>query len=375
MLKYFLKNNYLALRKILLKCLLSHKAIDWIAAKDVDSILVVRIDKIGDLVVTVPALNALKAVFPRSSITCLLNPANLSLVRLIPGIDEVIVYHGFFPTLRLIKERKFSLAIDFLLDYPLKTALLVSLSTAKIKAGFDIEARGQLFNVRLAPSTEKKSMSKYLLDLVRGLAKLAGKKEEDLADSEPVLVLTAQDRSFAGDYLKERDIEDRDFIAGVAPGGKFPSQCWKEEGFAQLADRIVQKYQAKIIIIGGKEEEKRIQRIVTFMKNKPVVIADLSLDKLAAIISRMKLLVCNNSGPLHLACALGVATVSTMGPTVAHLWWPQGRDHIVIRRELACSPCNLSFCYKHDCMKLITVEEMEKAVDILMKKIAQRNNA
>jgi ADP-heptose:LPS heptosyltransferase len=375
MLKYFLKNSYFALRKILLKCLLRHKAIDWIEAKEVDSILVVRIDKIGDLVVSVPALNALKAVFPRGSITCLLNPATVSLVRLIPGIDKVIVYRGFFPTLRLVKQRKFSLAIDFLLDYPLKTALLVSLSTAKIKAGFDLEARGQLFNVRLTPSTEKKSMSKYLLDLVHGLAKLAGKKEEDFIDSEPVLVLTAQDHSFAEDYLKERGIADRDFIVGIAPGGRFPSQCWKQDGFAQLADRIVEKYQAKIIIIGAKEEEEGFERIITFMKNKPVVIAGLSLDKLAAIISRMKLLVCNNSGPLHLACALGVATVSTIGPTVAHLWWPQGRDHIVIRRELSCSPCNLSFCYQHDCMKLITVEEMEKAVDILIKKIAQTNNA
>ncbi|MFH0828283.1 MAG: glycosyltransferase family 9 protein, partial [Candidatus Omnitrophota bacterium] len=74
-----------------------------------------------------------------------------------------------------------------------------------------------------------------------------------------------------------------------------------------------------------------------------------------------------NSGPLHIAAALGVSTVSTMGPTALDFWWPQGKNHIVIRRDLPCSPCDRAVCRGHECLELISVEEMEKAVEVLLK--------
>ena len=75
---------------------------------------------------------------------------------------------------------------------------------------------------------------------------------------------------------------------------------------------------------------------------------------------------CNNSGPLHLAAALGVPTVSMMGPTDPVLWWPNGDDQIVIRKDAGCGPCSLGRCGPHKCMDLITVEEVfEKVRDLL----------
>jgi ADP-heptose:LPS heptosyltransferase len=210
-------------------------------------------------------------------------------------------------------------------------------------------------------------MSKDLSDMVSFLAALAG-KEGIWPDSDPVLVLTDSAREFSGQFCREKGIRDGEVVIGIAPGAKFPSQRWKEESFALLADRIAAKFHARIVIIASAQEEVIVNKVVSFMKNKPVAAVGVPLDKLAGVISRFRLLVANNSGPLHMAAALGVATVSTMGPTVPDVWRPRGDRHLVIRKGLACSPCNRAFCRTHECMEGISVEEMEKAVDALMAK-------
>jgi ADP-heptose:LPS heptosyltransferase len=91
-----------------------------------------------------------------------------------------------------------------------------------------------------------------------------------------------------------------------------------------------------------------------------------------AYLSRCQLLICNNSGPLHIASGLGVPTVSTMGPTVPQLWRPLGKDHIVIRKGLACSPCSKGVCRSHECLESISVAEMEKAVESLLERLGAR---
>jgi ADP-heptose:LPS heptosyltransferase len=95
----------------------------------------------------------------------------------------------------------------------------------------------------------------------------------------------------------------------------------------------------------------------------------LPLDKVAALIALLKLFIANNSGPLHIACALNVPTVSTMGPTNPFLWWPQGKNHIVVKKEMDCSPCNKPKCTKHACMRSISPEEMMEAVDSQITRI------
>ena len=99
MVKSFIKNIYMTLRMIMLKCLIRQKAVSRIDPAGVDSILIIRLDRIGDLVVSIPAISALKKIFPRCRITGLFNRASMDLVRLIPEIDEAIAYRGFFPSL------------------------------------------------------------------------------------------------------------------------------------------------------------------------------------------------------------------------------------------------------------------------------------
>ena len=116
------------------------------------------------------------------------------------------------------------------------------------------------------------------------------------------------------------------------------------------------------------DEEDAVRGLIGLMKIKPCVVLGFSLDKAAAIIYQSSIFIGNNSGLLHIAAALGRPTVSTMGPTVPWLWRPQGDNQKVIRHSLECSPCNRGVCLEHKCMELITVEEMEGAVDDLFKK-------
>jgi ADP-heptose:LPS heptosyltransferase len=369
MIKSLVKNIYLSLRGFLLRILVKRGKCESLDPGKVDSILVIRLDRIGDLVQSTPAIKAIKKIFPQAKITGLFSRSAVDLAKLIPEIDEIIVYRGFFSAFKTLKNRKFFLTIDLLMDYTLKTALLSHFSGADFTSGFDIKSRGQLFNASLKPAIEPKSMNKHILDLARFLAKLSGKSEKDFPDTDPILVLTPELREFAGDFLKIKGVNYGEPIFGIALGAKFPSQCWNEAKFAELADRIVDKYQARIVIIGSGQEETKVSRVVSLMKNQPIIALGLPLDKLAGLISTFKLLVANNSGPLHMAAALNVATVSTMGPTVPHFWWPQGKNHIVIRRELACSPCDRAVCLRHECLESISAEEMEKAIELLMAKI------
>jgi ADP-heptose:LPS heptosyltransferase len=159
---------------------------------------------------------------------------------------------------------------------------------------------------------------------------------------------------------------------GIHPGGRYPSQRWPLDKFSQLADMLVKKYKAKILIVGGVGEENLVDKIQAMMQEKAVKIKGLSLDKLVALIAQMDLLICNNSGPLHIAVSLKIPTVSTMGPTDPEQWLPVGSRNLVVRHDLACSPCDLGFCRRHECMNSITVTEMEKMVSLQLDRINKR---
>lgn len=373
--KYVLKDIYLTLRRAVLKVILKSNLVEEINPDSVISIVVIRIDRIGDVVMSLPAIKSLKNVFPNSRLAVLLRPENIPLLKNLPEINELIPYHGFFVSVNILRKKRFDMAVDLLMDYTLKTAIITFLSLANLRIGFDIEERSRFFNLTLKLSHEKKQMSRYLLDLIRLIGKTSHIDEERIQESDPVLFISEQDKSFADEFLKSHGIKEGDILFGLHPGGRFPSQLWMLESFAELAERISQKFKAKIIIVGSFQEKRLIEHLVSSMKIKPLSAVGLTLDKLASIIAKMDVFICNNSGPLHIAAALGTPTVSTMGPTDPYLWWPHGKNHIVIRKDLSCSPCNRPICRRHDCMRLITIQEIMQAVEIQMERIKKGRDA
>jgi ADP-heptose:LPS heptosyltransferase len=138
------------------------------------------------------------------------------------------------------------------------------------------------------------------------------------------------------------------------------------ESWAKLADRIIERHQAKIILLGDRQGSQRIQKA---MAGTALVLYEDFLPGFLALIDRLDLLLCNNSGPMHVACALQTPTVSTMGPTLPEKWWPQGKGHRVVHKQLPCMPCNEGYCRikTHDCMIQISVADMLDAVEESLK--------
>lgn len=366
------RDMYLGARRILLKLAgVAAKRPD-ISAEDVKSILAVRIDRIGDLIVSLPALRALKDIFPNAKITVLTAEGNAALLNACPWIDEAMPYKGFIGTAGLLRKKCFDLAIDLLMDYPVRPALLVYMSNSKFTVGFDIAGKGSLFNLRIAPGEEKKHVSYYMLDLARAIARSYMGKNYDLKIPGPVLSVSGGDIDEAVRLLEKKGAAEKDLKIVIHPGGHYESQRWPVENFAALADITVQKFKVKVIIIGSADEEALIDRMMDMMKEPAVKAPGLPLDKLAGLISKACMFTGNNSGPWHIACALGIPTVSTMGPTDPVLWWPIGDNHIVVRKDMPCSPCDRPVCARHDCMKAISVEDMAKAVEDQMGRMEKR---
>ncbi len=331
----------------------------------VKKILIIRTDRVGDLILSIPALRVLRNKFGQAEITMLLNRGTRDLAKVIPWIDKIMVYRNLIQTTRMLKQEGFDLAIDLIMDYQLKSALLAILSGAPHRLGFDIEGRGGFFNIRVKPDRKEKHMIEHTLDVVRAIG-------VDTTDKNPEIAVSDDKKRYIEEFLNQQNVFGSDLLVGIHPGGYYPSQRWLPDRFAQLADDIIVRYGAGIILIEGPGEEKSVRKVASLMSRKAIGVVGISLSKLPALIARCNLIVCNNSGPLHIATAVGTPTVSTMGPTVPYLWWPKGENHIVFRKDLPCSPCNLGVCKSHKCMKLITVEDVMGAVSVQLGKIKKR---
>lgn len=318
------------------------------AASGPKRILLVRLDRLGDFVLSLPVIENIKANCPDTKISVLVRPYLAGLAASIKSIDSVITYDGFFRTVRRLRRERFDVAIDMLCDYLLKPALVTFLSAAPRRIGFAGGFREILFTDAVSPEAGNRLMLEINLELVRALGFGA-------QVTVPHIVLKG------ASIIRSR-------VVAIHPGGHYPSQCWPAERFAAVARMIAATYDVDILVIGGPEERALVGDIMTGLADIQAQSVFPDMKELAFLFARSLLVICNNSGPLHLAAAVGTPTVSTMGPTDPHRWWPQGKDQIVIRKEIPCSACGRGNCADHSCMNLITAVEVFEAARTIMDK-------
>ncbi len=349
-----LKWLYLSIRWLLLSPLLLIRRQYPLSEYSVRKILLLRHDRIGDMVVSTPLLKGLKRLYPSASITVLASERNHEVIINNPNVDEILIYRGFFWFIREMRAREFDLAIDPFNSYELIQPLMTYLSGARYRMGFKEAGREIFFNIKGPGLYPSKNLVDHLLDLLSCL----GGSTKGL---KPEIFLKEEEIEDAIRYLSDMGLNADSCIVAIHPGGYYPSQRWAPERFGQLAQGIVSRYKAGVIAFGSVEDNE-ILKTIRGMCEKVVPLSGLSLRMLMAVLSRCSLFVGNNSGPLHIAAALGLPTVSITGPTVIPLWLPYGENHIVLRKGLDCSPCNKDICQDHRCMELISVDEVMDAV-------------
>ena len=350
-------------------------------------ILLIRPDHIGDLLFTTPALRALRAAFPQAHIVYLVGPWAKAVVENNPHIDEVIVCEcpGFTrrprssflePYIlltryaRRLRRMDFDLAINLRFDF-WWGALLAYLAGIRQRVGYDI-AECRPFLTEAVPYTKGKHEVEQNLTLIEAMAGKQGAGGRRQGELE--FEVTAEDREFAVHYLLERGVEDGDKLVCIHPGAGAPVKLWRPEGFARVADALVQRHGVRVILTGSERERPLVQAIANGMKEDPIVaVGDLTLGQLAALMERCSLVVGVDSGPLHLAVAVGAPTVHLYGPVDHRTFGPWGdpNRHLVLLSDLDCIPCNrLDYppeeLADHPCVRLITVEQVLVACERLI---------
>jgi lipopolysaccharide heptosyltransferase II len=307
-----------------------------------DGRLLVRLPNwLGDVVFCTPALKALRKARPDLRVTALVKAQARVAVEGLPGISEVLELPGTaagatWRFSRELKRREFDAVIVFPKGF--REALLVWLARIPLRVGLDTDRRSLLLS-HPVPFTEKD----WHLHHARQFAKVLSPFGVDLADEGPEFPVSGDDRAEAVRVLREADVGGR-FAAFHISASK-PPRAWHAERFGQVG-RALQRKAGLVPVLLGAPADALVH--VAFREACPGAV-DLagrtSLREMAAVLERAALFVGNDSGPMHVAAAVGVPVVAVFGPGAPHKtapYTPGGRCRVVYA-ALPCSPCRQAF--------------------------------
>ncbi len=344
---------------------------------DISRIVVRGATWIGDAVMTVPALRELRRLFPRAHITLASNSWAQELFLDVDFIDELLVHDGKLRGARqLLKQaqewrrRSFDVAIVFPNSFA--AALTPFAARVPVRVGYSSDGRRPLLthSMPLPAWRDARHEAFYYLNIIAGLDRsLFG--IEQLEEHEPVfdLAVSEERQKAARRILRQRGArEDRPLVA-LCPGStNSRAKRWPAERYAALADLLIEDCGVDIILIGAKEEFDVSETVASKMRRQPITLTgDTNLAESIAVLSLVALLVTNDTGPAHIAAAIGRPVLAIFGPTNPLTTFPFSASAEIIRRPPACAPCMLRDCpIDHRCMTSITPEEVYERATVML---------
>lgn len=315
---------------------------------------------IGDAVMATPALASIREAFPAVHIAVVANPLVAALFTFHPCCDRVIVFDkrgrhqgagGFWRFCCELRRERFDLAI--LLQNAFEAAFMAALAGIPRRAGYRTDGRRLLLNAGV-PAVDKKHglhHVDYYLQLLRQL-------DFTVDSRQPRLALAQEEEQWAAGCLGSGE-----WVA-VNPGASYGSaKRWIPERFAAVADGLTDAYGVRVVLTGGPGELEIGAHIERAMRHAPLnLIGRTSVRELMAVLARCRLMVTNDSGPMHIAAAFGVPTVAIFGPTDHTTTSPLGDRCRIVRNAVDCAPCLLRECpVDHRCMELVTTDAVLNA--------------
>jgi len=337
------------------------------------NILIVKLSAIGDVVHTLPSLAALRKLYPQAHITWVVEEAAADILAGNPDLDRVIVSgrkrwasrllrgQRIAETLREIgnslsalRDRKYDLVIDF--HGLMKSAAVVFLSGGGRKIGYDSmqELSGLFYTEKIPEDMGKHAVERYL-DFTRHLG---------ASPEEPRFVIPVGEENIkkVDALLAAGEIPAETAFIAVNPVAFWETKMWDDGKFALLCDRIVRDLQCPVVFTGGAKGGE-IERIRSRMSEPSLNLSGrTTLRDLACLYRRASLVVTTDSGPMHIAAAVGTPVVALFGPTSPLRTGPYGKGHEVIRADIPCSPCFKKKCETRKCMDGISVDRVFEAV-------------
>ena len=174
-------------------------------------------------------------------------------------------------------------------------------------------------------------------------------------------------RKFIDSILIRHGVKSPELLVAINPVAKWKTKLWDNLKFALLADRLIEKYNASVIFTGSQSDKSTIDNIMSCMSQRAVNLAgETTLKTLAALYEKTKFLISTDTGPMHMAAAVGTPVIALFGPTAPWRTGPFGAEHKILRSNLNCSPCFKRQCNTIDCMKQISVEQVMDAVNSIL---------
>jgi lipopolysaccharide heptosyltransferase II len=345
---------------------------------------------IGDTLLATPALAALRRQYPNASLTVIVSASNAGILEGNPDVTDRILVppQGNGPTLA-----RFARAMRAISRTRDKYDLVVSLSAASSFVTFVSGLAGGQYKLSAPPlwwligghSAEyraRHTIDQYLL----AIAPLVNPPRSD-DDRVPRLFLTLQDRSAARRLLRAHGLAPTKLLIAMHVGDGFNGRKrWAPTRFAEVANALIERFDAHVLLIGGKADLPLAKRTAALIPHGATVLAGSTpLKVTAALIEEATLFIGNDSAPMHMAAAVGTPAVGIFGPSDWNQFHPVGKtgyQHRVVHSNLACSPCFRflgndapwipNTCYSRACLKAITPQQvMEAATELL----AQQNKS
>jgi len=345
-------------------------------------ILVFRVGNIGDIVAATPTLGAIRQRFSNSYISLLTSPGAQGapgaqeLIR--PGtlVDSLMVYHksdistwgGRKRLLRRVRSERFDLFIELSnvlapFRQVMQSMMLARLAGCRYAAGFQVCAsrwfpRTQALHVPFERESDR-------------LFKTLGRALDLRRNDSGRLPVSEADHAFVQELLQRNGVSTNDRIVVLHVGAKRAANRWFEDRYAAVAGWIQTQPGIRVVLTGAPSERESIDQVRLHMRTQPVIACgQLNLLQTAALLERACLYVGNDTGPMHMAAAMGTPAVAIFSARdFPRQWYPYGDEHIVLRRDVPCSPCFKDVCDRGlVCLDLIQIDDVLRAVQVQLSR-------
>jgi ADP-heptose:LPS heptosyltransferase len=315
----------------------------------VKKILFITLSNIGDLVLTLPVLGVLKREFPKASIVVLAGSKAGEILRADTSVSDILVYNKratLFDKLKLalkLKGMGFDMAVD------MRHSLFPVLAGARYKT--------PIFK---SPDRKDHRKEKHL--------KILSAMGISIENAPFPVLFNHNDRLRVNSILKEKGISPEDRIVAIAPGAKSRMKRWKIGGFTDVCVHLSREADVKVVLVGDETDKAINSWIIANGAGKAYDLSGcFNLRELAYFLSLSKLLITNDSAPLHIAGSVGIPVIAIFGPTDHKKYGPISPGSIVLRKGIACSPCEKAICeFDLECMKQISSEDVLNAAERIL---------
>ena len=315
----------------------------------VKRILIITLSNVGDIILTTPVIRTLAVEFPDARIDVMAGPKGKDMFSHDPRIFKFIAYDKHMP----VSEKR-----------------RLQLKLKKLKYDLVVDLRNTVFPLLIGPKFRTATIQRFPKHVIHSTEKhLCRIKTLGIKNLEKksYLHITKEDEEYIEKLLKESGIADP--VVVVNPGAKSHLKRWDPAFFADVCDALVRECKVNIVFTGVAEDEEIVKNVIKNMKNVSYSLVNkTNIRQLGGLLKRARLLVTNDSAPLHLSCAVGTKVLAIFGPTDPRKYGPTGEFDVVINKKLSCSPCESSTCkYNYECMKLISPGDVFDAARIMVE--------